>query len=87
MTPTERRIRARPRLLALVRKIVEARMLCLDDVCGRHRGPAAVAGRHECWWHLRSMGWSYPEIGRLWGVHHTTVMEAVKGWTEVDDDG
>lgn len=28
---------------------------------------------------LRSEGWSYPEIGRVLGRHHTSIMSLVKG--------
>ncbi len=82
MTPTESRIRSRPRLLALVETIVEARMLSVADVCSRYRGRAVVQGRHECWWHLRELGFSAAEVGRLWGVEHSTVLDGVKGWSE-----
>jgi chromosomal replication initiation ATPase DnaA len=85
MTPTEQRIRARPQLLELVQEVCDARMLVLDDVCGRRRFKASVAGRHECWWHLRQMGFSYPQIASWWDVDHTTVLEAVKGFGEGDE--
>lgn len=81
MTPTERRIRTRPKLREIVLEVVEARGLSLSDICSRRRTSAVVAGRHECWFHIRNeLAWSYPEIGRLWGVDHTTVISGVKGW-------
>jgi chromosomal replication initiation ATPase DnaA len=66
-------------LLDGVKGIVSERHLVLDDVLGRCRSKATVAGRHACWKWLREFGFSYPEIGRIWDVDHATVLVAVKG--------
>ena len=87
MTETERRITAHPELLELFRDVASTRMLTLDDVCGSRRHPRTVAGRHECWWHLMRMGWSSTEVGRLWGVDHSTVLRATKGWELDEEEG
>ena len=52
----------------------------LDDVLGRDRRPRLVAARHACWFVLydhATLRFSFPDIGELWGVDHTTVMSAV----------
>jgi len=82
MTPTERTIRTRPKLLALCREVANNRFLALSDVCGRSRSKGATAGRHEVWWHLKRMEWSSPEIAALWGVDQSTVSYALKKWEE-----
>jgi hypothetical protein len=82
MTPTERRIRARPKLYALVRKVAEARFVTVAEVCSRSRSAPIVAARHECWLHMRDQDWSDVAIGELWGVHRATVAAGLKGWSD-----
>lgn len=82
MTPTERTIRTRPKLLALCREVANNRFLALSDLWDGSQSKAVAAGRHEVWWHLRQMEWSNPEIGRLWGVDQSTVSYALKKWEE-----
>lgn len=41
----------------------------------RHKSVALA--RHRVWFFLRARGWSFPEIAKLYGVDHTTVMSGV----------
>jgi chromosomal replication initiation ATPase DnaA len=50
----------------------------VDDILGRSRRHAINQARHEVWRRLREeLRWSYPMIGKRFGVHHTTVMSAL----------
>lgn len=47
----------------------------VDELHGALRYPSIVAARRLFALHLRTeLGWSYPQIGRLLGRDHTTVM-------------
>jgi len=48
------------------------------DVAGRGRGKLVVRARHAIWAWLRGLGFSYTEVGFLWGVEHSTVMAAIR---------
>lgn len=64
--------------LPLARELVAAAHCSEVDVFGgaRHRGVAPV--RHRLWAILKvRRGYSYPKIGALWLVDHTTVLTAV----------
>jgi chromosomal replication initiation ATPase DnaA len=41
------------------------------------RDHAARAERNAVWAEMKARGMSYPQIARLFGVHHTTVLYAV----------
>jgi chromosomal replication initiation ATPase DnaA len=65
-------------LLHAVAEIVRARHVTVFEACGRGRTANVVAARHAAWAHLRTLGFSYPEIGRLWGVEHSSVHKALR---------
>ena len=79
MTETERRIRARPQLLAMVRRVAEGRFVTVEEVCSRSRVRPIATARHECWLHMADQDWSHVAIGELWGVYRSTVMSGIKG--------
>lgn len=64
--------------------LTEARALCaqygvtVSEAVSRQKARPIVAARHALWGYLSSMGWSYSYIGRICGVHHTTVMSALR---------
>jgi hypothetical protein len=80
MTPTEERIRTRPKLLALVHEVAAERFVTVAEVCSRCRTKAVALARHECWWHMREQGWSNVETGKLWGLATSTVRAALEGF-------
>ena len=45
----------------------------LDEVFSRERTPRVAVARWAVWTALVDAGSSHVEIGRLWGVDHTTV--------------
>lgn len=68
------------------------RAWCLDQIiekaAGRHgvssleikstaRDRAVVAARVEVWKYLRTLGWSYPRIGKAFGRDHTSVFKTL----------
>ncbi len=42
------------------------------DIRGRCRQKRIAAARHDCWYLLHLAGWSYPELGREFGVDQST---------------
>ena len=67
-------------LLTLVDAICKSRGVTLAEVCGRRRSQAVSRTRQEVWWHLRhhpEYFYSYPEIARLFGRDHATVIAGV----------
>lgn len=69
----------RAKALSMVQRLCAARMVAFERVCGRDRHKSVTRARHEIWSLLRSSTeMSYPEIGALFGVDHTSVMDAIK---------
>lgn len=75
------RIRARleeRRLFAIVQDACDECDVPVDDVLGERRLASLCATRHLVWFYLyRETRLSYPEIGRIFEVDHTTVLSAV----------
>lgn len=66
-------------LLPSAIKLAKEYRVRLLDLLGESRAPTAAAARRHLWSLIRdSLNLSYPEIGRLTLVDHTTVMEAVR---------
>jgi chromosomal replication initiation ATPase DnaA len=70
MTPRERN-------MADISQIALRHGLTHHDVLGRSRTAKVMVARREAYQLLRSRGQSYPQIGALFGRHHTTVMDAM----------
>lgn len=66
-------------VLGGAQEICDRHQVTLAEVFGRDRHRRIVDARHAIWTWLRGLGWSYPEIARPWGVHHTAVLRAVDG--------
>jgi len=49
-----------------------------DIVNGRRQRGAIGAARHDLMWRLKQDGYSLPEIGRVIGLDHTSVLNAVR---------
>jgi chromosomal replication initiation ATPase DnaA len=69
---------ARRGLLALIEGIARAHHVTVAELIGRRRLSHIVKARHSAWLALRQRGWSYPAIGWLFGVDHTSVMSACR---------
>jgi len=63
-------------LLGAVEKVARRHHVTMGELLGRRRFKHIVAARHSAWRELRAKGLSYPAIGELWGVDHTTVLAA-----------
>lgn len=66
------------KLLALCNQTAEAFGYPLSEVLYGSRQRSVVRARFACYYVLRERGLSYPEIGELLGLHHTTVMAGVR---------
>ena len=65
---------------AAVEKVAETLKISKDDILNRVKSPLAIKARTVISKHLRNeYGYSYPQIGRMFGMHHSTIMYYVKG--------
>lgn len=65
-------------LLWLLDGVAHVHDVTVDELLAHNRSPRPTRARHDLWRRLRERGWSYPEIGRLVGFDHTTVMYACR---------
>lgn len=49
------------------------------EIMGRSRSKSVASARKEAMRKVRELGFSYPEIGRMFGRDHTTVVSACRG--------
>jgi chromosomal replication initiation ATPase DnaA len=70
--------------LEVVEALCRANRIDVEGVCGRDRHMSVVRVRHAVWTALRDHGLSTPEIGRLFGVDHTTVLYGTRSPKRVD---
>lgn len=59
-------------------KIARANHVSLEECFSTSRKKHIVRARHAIWRMLRAEGWSYPGIGDLFGMDHTSVIAGVK---------
>lgn len=67
-------------LLQLVEEVAKRRGVLVEHLCGMERTLSISRARQEAWWHLRhhpERSYSFFEIARLFGRHHTTIMAGV----------
>ncbi len=72
-------------LLGIVDTVCQSRSLSRDEVCGRGRTRHLAIARQEVWWHIRqhSNGYSYFEIGRFFGRHHSTIVHGIRSYQRI----
>lgn len=75
-------------LLDLVDDIARSHHVETFDILGRGRSKQIAFARRHAWAVVRwTFDFSYPEIGRLFGVDHTSVLAGVRKYeTECDDE-
>lgn len=72
MSQTSRTLSARLRKdLEAIASLHGMTLSFLQQPCRRSH---IVAARRDCYAYLREQGWSYPEIGGVFNVDHTTVL-------------
>ncbi len=49
-----------------------------EDILGKSKTLTVVKARQEAMVEARKRGFSYPELGKFFGVDHTTVLHAVR---------
>lgn len=59
--------------------VASSRGLTDDDLYGRDRSKTVSSARKEAMRQVRLLGLSYPEIGKMFGRHHATVIYACSG--------
>lgn len=55
------------------------------QLMGESRRPEIVACRWDCIQRLHNGGMGYSAIGRVLGIHHTTVLHAVREMRRIDE--
>lgn len=73
MTKIERRLEERG-LLEQCRAIALKHNVLMKEICSRARTKRISEARRKVWKHLHKIGFSFPEIGRLFDRDHTTVV-------------
>lgn len=59
--------------------LIRSRGVLVEDLIGRGRTKIVTTARHEImYWIRNKLKWSYPEIGKLFGRDHTTVLLACR---------
>lgn len=58
--------------------IAVAHRVALEDILSRWKQPKVAAARGELYRQLRTKEYSYPEIGKMFGVDHSSVIYWVK---------
>jgi hypothetical protein len=71
-------------LLEQVAKVVRSHYVTMYEACGKTRTKKVAVARHAAWKHLYGLGFSYSEIGQLWGVNNDSVLRALKGYRKRD---
>lgn len=68
----------------LIEGIARVHHVTMLEIASKTHTPAPTRARHEAWRILREAPYrlSYPEIGRLFGRHHTTIMGGVRNAME-----
>lgn len=62
-----------------LREVANDRGLHHRDIAnGRRRRGEISAARHDLMWRLKQDGYSLPEIGRVIGLDHTSVLNAIR---------
>lgn len=70
--------------LALMGQLDQAKALCarfgvtIAETFVKDRALPVIHAKHELWRLLASAGFSAAVLARLWSVHHTTVLDALK---------
>lgn len=60
-------------------RLIRPRGVLVEELVGRGRTKNVSAARHEIMYWIRTkMKWSFPEIGKLFGRDHTTVLLACR---------
>jgi len=66
---------------AIAVDVAARRGVPLAELCGRGRSQSLARARHEVWWRIRHHPERYlslPEIARLFGRDHTTIMAGIE---------
>lgn len=74
-------------LLETAQEIALKHRVRLEDMLGGDRHMAPSLARHAFWLELRRIAYSLPQIGALFGVHHTTVMSALRRFPAEPKEG
>lgn len=65
-------------LLAMAEEVALAHHVTVEEVASRARSKRVCAARRVVFARLRSLGLSLPEIGRILGRDHTTVLVGLR---------
>lgn len=67
-----------------IQLVADRRGLKPEEVFSPYRRPRIVSARRTVFTVLRMMDWSFSEIGRYFGHHHTTVIHHVSAANEME---
>jgi chromosomal replication initiation ATPase DnaA len=61
-----------------VEMVAEKHGLTMIEIKSRDRSKRIVRPRQEAIYRVRQLGWSYPRIGRFFGLDHSTCIHSVR---------
>lgn len=70
----------RERLMRMVAAVADEHGVEPREIMSGSRRKAPSRARQDCWARLRREGLSYPQIGRMFGRDHSTVVYGVQRW-------
>jgi len=63
-----------------IAKVIEMHELTEHELFSKSRHPRIVRARHHLAHLLATEDWSYSDIGRLLGMHHTTISHGIESY-------
>lgn len=70
----------RQRLMRIVAAVAYEHAVEVGEIMGSCRQKPLARARFDAWHRLRREGLSYPQIGRMFGRDHSTVVYGVQRW-------
>jgi chromosomal replication initiation ATPase DnaA len=67
-----------PAVLAIIKEVADRHLVSVSDVLNERYSEPAVAARTEASRILRAGGLSLPSIGRIFRLHHTTILHYLR---------
>jgi len=67
-----------PPVRSIVEQVASAHHVPVVDLMGRSKSRSVARARQEAMVRVRALGYSFPEVGRIFGRDHTTVVHACR---------
>jgi chromosomal replication initiation ATPase DnaA len=79
----ERRWEIKPSIANITRGVCLKHAMTLEEILSKDRSGLKIKARRELFWSIRTkLKWSYPKIGKRFGLNHTTILHSVRRYNE-----